>query len=227
MDHLGEGNAPPMMILPLYSELPADLQAKIFEKAPEGVRKVIVSTNIAETSLTIDGIFYVIDSGESGTESSAIRSSTGLSDPCHSVVDWLVISVALGRRLGLSDDFHSAVQSHSDPTITPAVACRVLQDEGVQPQDGYGRPPGIPLFPGGRQPALWPRRTHGPWARVSPLHRVCLPVSWHMCVTGLTHCFSTESASRPSPPRRRCPAVRHAKHLWLSSRSDCPAGTSC
>jgi pre-mRNA-splicing factor ATP-dependent RNA helicase DHX38/PRP16 len=38
-------------------------QAKIFEKAPEGTRKAIVSTNIAETSLTVDGIYYVIDTG--------------------------------------------------------------------------------------------------------------------------------------------------------------------
>lgn len=53
----------PMIILPIYSQLPADLQAKIFESAPEGVRKVVVATNIAETSLTIDGIRFVIDSG--------------------------------------------------------------------------------------------------------------------------------------------------------------------
>eukprot|EP00823_Brevimastigomonas_motovehiculus_P006334 TRINITY_DN5223_c0_g1_i1.p1 TRINITY_DN5223_c0_g1~~TRINITY_DN5223_c0_g1_i1.p1 ORF type:complete len:765 (-),score=184.00 TRINITY_DN5223_c0_g1_i1:110-2404(-) len=54
---------PPLAILPIYSQLPADLQAKIFEKAPEGVRKCIVATNIAETSLTVDGIRYVIDTG--------------------------------------------------------------------------------------------------------------------------------------------------------------------
>lgn len=53
----------PLLILPIYSQLPADLQAKIFEPAPEGYRKVVVATNIAETSLTIDGIRYVIDSG--------------------------------------------------------------------------------------------------------------------------------------------------------------------
>ena len=52
-----------MLILPIYSQLPADLQTKIFEKAPEGMRKVVVSTNIAETSLTVDGIIYVIDTG--------------------------------------------------------------------------------------------------------------------------------------------------------------------
>jgi len=38
-------------------------QAKIFDKAPDGTRKCIVSTNIAETSLTVDGIYYVIDTG--------------------------------------------------------------------------------------------------------------------------------------------------------------------
>lgn len=52
-----------MLILPIYSQLPADLQSKIFEKAPEGMRKVVVSTNIAETSLTVDGIIYVVDTG--------------------------------------------------------------------------------------------------------------------------------------------------------------------
>ena len=52
-----------LQILPIYSQLPADLQAKIFEKAETGSRKVIVATNIAETSLTVDGILYVVDSG--------------------------------------------------------------------------------------------------------------------------------------------------------------------
>lgn len=45
-------DAPPLAILPIYSQLPSDLQAKIFHKAPDGVRKCVVATNIAETSLT-------------------------------------------------------------------------------------------------------------------------------------------------------------------------------
>jgi pre-mRNA-splicing factor ATP-dependent RNA helicase DHX38/PRP16 len=57
------GKVPPLLLLPMYSQLPADLQAKIFESAENGARKCIVSTNIAETSLTVDGIKYVIDSG--------------------------------------------------------------------------------------------------------------------------------------------------------------------
>ncbi|XP_077987074.1 pre-mRNA-splicing factor ATP-dependent RNA helicase DHX16-like [Glandiceps talaboti] len=52
-----------LIILPIYANLPSDLQAKIFEPTPPGARKVIIATNIAETSLTIDGIIYVIDPG--------------------------------------------------------------------------------------------------------------------------------------------------------------------
>ncbi|KAJ6222038.1 hypothetical protein RDWZM_000583 [Blomia tropicalis] len=52
-----------LSILPIYSQLPSDLQAKIFHKADQGFRKCIVATNIAETSLTVDGIMFVVDSG--------------------------------------------------------------------------------------------------------------------------------------------------------------------
>lgn len=63
-ERLKQLNDPPKLsILPIYSQMPADLQAKIFDRAPPGVRKVIVATNIAETSLTVDGIMYVVDSG--------------------------------------------------------------------------------------------------------------------------------------------------------------------
>jgi pre-mRNA-splicing factor ATP-dependent RNA helicase DHX38/PRP16 len=63
-DRLSElEDAPPLAVLPIYSQLPSDLQAKIFQKAPEGVRKCVVATNIAETSLTVDGIMFVIDGG--------------------------------------------------------------------------------------------------------------------------------------------------------------------
>lgn len=54
-------NAPPLSILPIYSQLPSELQAKIFQRSTEGVRKCVVATNIAETSLTVDGIIFVID----------------------------------------------------------------------------------------------------------------------------------------------------------------------
>ncbi|XP_053693468.1 pre-mRNA-splicing factor ATP-dependent RNA helicase DHX16 [Sabethes cyaneus] len=52
-----------LLILPIYANLPSDMQAKIFEPTPPNARKVVLATNIAETSLTIDNIIYVIDPG--------------------------------------------------------------------------------------------------------------------------------------------------------------------
>ena len=54
---------PEMVICPIYANLPSELQSKIFEPTPPKARKVVLATNIAETSLTIDGIVYVIDPG--------------------------------------------------------------------------------------------------------------------------------------------------------------------
>ncbi|KAL0125435.1 hypothetical protein PUN28_004512 [Cardiocondyla obscurior] len=52
------------IVLPLHSTLSIVEQDKVFDYAPEGVRKCIVATNIAETSITIDGIRFVADSGK-------------------------------------------------------------------------------------------------------------------------------------------------------------------
>lgn len=54
-------NVPKLLILPIYSQLRTEDQTKIFEVSP--FRKCIVATNIAETSLTLDGVKYVIDTG--------------------------------------------------------------------------------------------------------------------------------------------------------------------
>ncbi|CAK8675172.1 unnamed protein product [Clavelina lepadiformis] len=56
-------DVPELIILPVYSALPSEMQTRIFEPAPPGSRKVVIATNIAETSLTIDGIHYVVDPG--------------------------------------------------------------------------------------------------------------------------------------------------------------------
>ncbi|CAG9095713.1 unnamed protein product [Plutella xylostella] len=56
-------DVPELIILPVYSALPSEMQTRIFEPAPPGSRKVVIATNIAETSLTIDGVYYVVDPG--------------------------------------------------------------------------------------------------------------------------------------------------------------------
>ncbi|KAF7191462.1 putative ATP-dependent RNA helicase prh1 [Pseudocercospora fuligena] len=54
---------PKMLVLPLYAKLPQYAQQQIFERAPPNTRKVILSTNIAETSVTVPGVRFVVDSG--------------------------------------------------------------------------------------------------------------------------------------------------------------------
>lgn len=57
------GQIPNCVVLPIYAALPSEEQAKIFLPVVRGERKIILATNIAETSITINGIAYVIDSG--------------------------------------------------------------------------------------------------------------------------------------------------------------------
>lgn len=56
-------SVPELIILPIYGALPSEVASRIFEPAPPGSRKVVIATNIAETSITIDGIYYVVDPG--------------------------------------------------------------------------------------------------------------------------------------------------------------------
>lgn len=86
-ERLGElDNAPQLAILPIYSQLPSDLQAKIFQKAPDGVRKCVVATNIAETSLT--GQFY----------SSQVQANLNLNE----FIDSSLVHIIAGHYLLLS-----------------------------------------------------------------------------------------------------------------------------
>lgn len=58
-----DGEIGKLKILPMYSSLSAEKQSEVFKETKDGARKCVVATNIAETSLTVDGIRYVIDSG--------------------------------------------------------------------------------------------------------------------------------------------------------------------
>ncbi len=58
-----KGKMKELIVVPIYASLPPELQAAIFKPTPIGARKVVLATNIAETSITIDCISYVIDPG--------------------------------------------------------------------------------------------------------------------------------------------------------------------
>lgn len=51
------------MVLPMYGSLPNNEQLKVFRPTPRNMRKIIIATNIAETSITVAGIIYVVDCG--------------------------------------------------------------------------------------------------------------------------------------------------------------------
>jgi HrpA-like RNA helicase len=52
-----------ILVCPIFASLPTSQQTKVFEPTPPNTRKIVLSTNIAETSITISGIRYVVDTG--------------------------------------------------------------------------------------------------------------------------------------------------------------------
>ncbi|XP_068320330.1 ATP-dependent RNA helicase DEAH13-like [Pyrus communis] len=72
-----DNNSPGTLhVLPLYAMLPAAAQLRVFEEVKEGERLVVVATNVAETSLTIPGIKYVVDTGKEKVKN--YNSSSGM-----------------------------------------------------------------------------------------------------------------------------------------------------
>ena len=71
-----------MHIVPLYALLPSEKQMQVFKPPPDGHRLVVVSTNVAETSLTIPNIRYVVDCGRAKEVRATIHTSKSLSLTC-------------------------------------------------------------------------------------------------------------------------------------------------
>ncbi|XP_041482789.1 ATP-dependent RNA helicase DHX33-like [Lytechinus variegatus] len=69
-------DVPGLVALPMYASLPPGQQLRVFQPAPAGKRKIILATNIAETSVTIPGIKHVIDTGR--VKAKSYQAGTGL-----------------------------------------------------------------------------------------------------------------------------------------------------
>lgn len=114
-----------MIICPIYANLPSEQQAKIFDKTPPDARKVVIATNIAETSLTIDGICYVIDTGFNKIKSFNARSGV------ESLQVMPISQAAAQQRSGRSGRTQPgkcfrlftafSYENELDPTTTPEI----------------------------------------------------------------------------------------------------------
>ena len=128
-----ESNRPNnVLVLPLYSLLSAQEQAKVFKPVPEGTRLIVVATNIAETSLTIPGISYVVDTGRQKCRN--YHAGTGVTS--YDVM-WISKAAADQRagRAGRTSEGHcyrlyssSLYSRHMDPFALPEVLTRPLED---------------------------------------------------------------------------------------------------
>ncbi|KAM8960068.1 putative ATP-dependent RNA helicase DHX37 [Pelodytes ibericus] len=125
----------PLFVLPLYSLLAPDKQAKVFRSPPNGTRLCVVATNVAETSLTIPGIKYVVDCGK--VKKRFYDKVTGVSS---FRVDWISQASANQRagRAGRTEPGHcyrlysSAVFSDFEEFSLPEITRRPVEDLVLQ-----------------------------------------------------------------------------------------------
>ena len=113
---------PRTAVLPLYARLPASEQQRVFQRLPE--RRVVLATNVAETSLTIPGIVYVVDTGLARVNRYNVR--TGVSQLLVEPISKASADQRKGRcgrtangvcfRLYDEQDFASR-PDHTDPEI--------------------------------------------------------------------------------------------------------------
>ena len=123
-----------LLVLPIYSSLPSEQQAKIFAPTPPRTRKVVLATNIAETSLTIDGIVYVIDPGFQKVNSYNAR--TGMESLAVAPVSRASANQRAGRagrvsagkcfRLYTASAYRDELEENSVPEIQRVNLCHVV-----------------------------------------------------------------------------------------------------
>ncbi|KAM9330878.1 putative ATP-dependent RNA helicase DHX37 [Gastrophryne carolinensis] len=133
-----EDSSLPLYVLPLYSLLAPEKQAQVFRPPPSSTRLCVVATNVAETSLTIPGIKYVVDCGK--VKKRYYDKVTGVSS---FRVDWTSQASANQRagRAGRTEPGHcyrlysSAVFSDFELFSQPEITRRPVEDLVLQMKD--------------------------------------------------------------------------------------------
>uniref|UniRef100_A0A7S2VW51 RNA helicase n=1 Tax=Triparma pacifica TaxID=91992 RepID=A0A7S2VW51_9STRA len=122
----------PVLVLPLYSMLSGASQSKVFQPPPPNTRLIVVSTNIAETSVTIPGITYVVDSGREKKRSNDVKTGTA-----RFQVEWISKAAADQRagRAGRTGPGHcyrlyssSVYDRQFEQFATPEMLARPIED---------------------------------------------------------------------------------------------------
>jgi ATP-dependent RNA helicase DHX57 len=86
------------MILPLHGSMSGDEQIRVFVHPPEGTIKIVLSTNLAETSITVDDVVWVIDGGRmKETQYDPGKKMASLVDSCISQANGLQRRGRAGR----------------------------------------------------------------------------------------------------------------------------------
>ncbi|XP_071450154.1 ATP-dependent DNA/RNA helicase DHX36-like [Hetaerina americana] len=81
------------LIIPLHSMMPTVNQREIFNRPPPGVRKIIIATSIAETSITIDDVVFVVDCGKTKMKNFDVKNNVATLEP-----QWVSLANAHQRR---------------------------------------------------------------------------------------------------------------------------------
>ena len=133
---------PKLLTLPLFAALPQDAQQAVFQRAPPNTRKVILATNIAETSVTVPGVRFVIDCGKAKVKH--FRTRIGLESLLVKPISKSAATQRVGRagregpghcwRLYTEPDFLALQQSNTPEILRCDLSQAILtmQARGIQ-----------------------------------------------------------------------------------------------
>lgn len=172
-----------LQLLPLHSTLPSSDQLAVFQRPPAGTRKVVLATNIAETSITIDDCVFVIDTGRA--REVQFEPASGLSR----LADVWVSQAAARQRRGRAGRVQAGTCFRSSALRAPSA-----------PGGGAPLPPRAVA-----EAASWGGRPHTGCFRLGRTHG-CSSSSRPRC----TACLSTSWCSRSAPARRAPAPLRPA-----------------